>query len=372
MNLIIKKNILLANLDQVSKGVSFKNLIPILNGIKFELKEEGLYLTGSDNNISIIAFIKKEKFEFYEGIGDFIIQGKYIVDIIRKLPNGNINLELLDETKLLITTKNSEFNLNCLNSNDYPNIEIEELKNPIILKEKIFKKIITQTSFATSTQESRPILTGINIKITNNIMECISTDSYRLAKVIVSLENNEGNFNIIIPSKNLNELIKIINNDDKKIEIHIFSNKILFKFSNILFQSKLLNGTYPDTSKLLPENAINNIIVNKNEFFEIIDRASLLTNEKEKNIISLESNDNEIIIKSNSPEIGKVEEKLIVDKKNNENIKISFSARYMLEALKTFEEENILIEFNGEVKPIIIKNIKDNNLIQLILPIRTY
>jgi DNA polymerase III subunit beta len=375
MKFTIKKDILLENLLHVSKAVSSKNLIPILSGIKFELNDNGLYLTASDMDITIQTLIKKDNNNISKIIkeGSIVLNGKYIVEIIRKLNDKEINIEVIDGLKILISTPNSEFNLNGMDPSEFPKTELEENKTPITLNNKVFKNIINQTSFATSLQETRPILTGINFKIVGNILECVATDSYRLAKKIVEIQIPvEEIINVVIPSKNLIELTKIIYEEEKNIELHIFNNKILFKFSNILFQSRLLNGTYPDTSKLIPEEFNLKIIAPVNELYNVIDRASLLSADKEKNIVNLESNQNQILITSNSPEIGRVEEKMIIEKSNSSEIKISFSAKYMMDALKTFQCDKVEILFNGEIKPIILKDPSNEKLIQLILPIRTY
>ena len=284
-----------------------------------------------------------------------------------------INIELLDGIKVLISCGNSEFNLNCMDGNEFPNLNLEEKKDPIILRKDEFKNLINKTSFAVSSQETRPILTGINFKISKNKLECISTDSYRLAKKQVILNKKvEEDINIVIPGKNLIELTKIIEDNDKEIQMHIFNNKVLFKFDNILFQTRVLSGTFPDVNRLIPESFELSIKTNTNELYNVIDRASLLTSEKDKNIIKFECEDNEVIVSSNSPEIGKVEEKIYVEKNNNENIKIAFSSRFMMDAIKTIESKNVILNFKNDVQPIIILDEQDDSLLQLILPIKTY
>ena len=183
MKIKIKKELLLENLNKVSKAISTKNLIPILSGIKFDLTKEGLTLTASDNDITIQTFIPADNKDMeIEKEGSIIIQGKYVLDIVRKLPDEFVNIEVIDELKILIYAENSEFNLNGINQKEYPNVALENSKNFVKINTKLFKTIINQTAFATSTDESRPILTGINIKITGDILECSATDSYRLAK----------------------------------------------------------------------------------------------------------------------------------------------------------------------------------------------
>ena len=373
MKLKIKKELLLDGLNKVSKAISSKNLVPVLQGIKFDLTKKGLVLTASDNDITIQVNIDNCDDMNIEKEGSIIIQGKYILDIVRKLPDEFINIEVIDDLKINIYTDNSEFNLNGINKNEYPNISLETSKSPLIINSKVFRSIINQTSFASSTDESRPILTGINFKITGDLMECNSTDSYRLARCVITLNDKvDDNYNIVIPSKNLLEFVKIMNDDEHDTELHIFNNKILIKDNNILFQSRLISGTYPNTSNLLPDEFILNIKVNVNDLYNVIDRASILSSDKEKNIVSFEIDGNKLYVKSSSTEIGRVEEKMNIEKDNQENLKISFVAKYMMEALKSFNGEDVTISFVGEVKPIILKSDKDEGLTQLVLPIRTY
>lgn len=374
MKLKIKKDLLLDGLTKVSKAISTKNLVPVLAGIKFDLEEKGLTLTASDNDITIQVFIEKNEDDMsIDKNGSIIIQGKYILDIVRKLPDEFINIEVVDDLKIIIYTQNSEFNLNGISKNEYPNIVLEGSRNPILVNSRIFRSIINQTSFASSNDEARPILTGINFKILGNILECNSTDSYRLARKIINLEQSvEENYNIVIPSRNLLEFIKIMDDSDENLELHIFNNKILINYCNMLFQSRLISGTYPNTSNLLPDEFMLSIKANITNLYNVIDRASILTSDKEKNIVTFEINANMLYVRSSSAEIGRVEEKMEIENDSNENLKISFVAKYMMDALKSFDDNNVEISFVGEVKPIILGSKKDEGLTQLVLPIRTY
>lgn len=371
MKLLIEKNIILESLSNVMRAISPRNIIPILNGVLFELTEEGLYLTASDSDLVIKNFIPKENIKSITETGKTVIQSKYLLDIIRKMPNTDINIEVLEDLKVIISTENTMYNLNCLNIEDYPQINLEETKNPIIIESDVLKKIISQTIFAISTQESRPLLTGLNFKITGNVLECIATDSYRLAKKTIILDKEYDSCNIVIPGKNINEFDKLLTTNEN-VEIHTFSNKILFKYNGYLFQSSLLNGTYPNTSNLIPNEFSIILTTSLDKYFSAIDRAALLTQSKEKNIVKMETRNNELIVSSYASEIGKSEESVEVDKNTSEDISISFSSKYMLEALRTFEEEELLIFLNSDSKPIVLKSVKDESLIQLILPIKTY
>jgi len=374
MKIKIKKDILLENLNKVSKALSSKNLVPALAGIKFDLTNEGLTLTASDNDITIRSFIPNDDKDMnILEEGSIIIQGRYILDIVRKLPDKMINLEVFDELKVIISTENSEYNLNGINKTEYPNINLELNKTPILINSKVFKELINQTAFAASTDEARPALTGLNFKIVGNILECNCTDSYRLARKVLNLNGDVAtDYNIVIPSKNIVEVSRLLTDDELDIELHIFNNKILFKYDNILFQSRLINGTFPNTANLLPKESMLKLTVKVNDLYDVIDRVSILTSDKEKNVVTLETSGNTLTMKSSSAEIGRVEEKMNISKDKEEEITISFSARYVMEALKVLDNEECEISFVGEVNPIIFKGKGNDDLIQLVLPIRTY
>ena len=343
MKFAIEKSILLENLNNVIRGISTKNVIPVLNGIKFELTDKGLTLLASDSELSVETFIESKLITNISQTGTLIINSKYILEIIRKMPSDIINFESDGNLKVKIFSDFNEYNLNCLDPNDYPNIKLISQKDPVIIKADLLKMVINQTSFAISNQELRPILTGINFKITGDIFECVATDSYRLSKKNVKLDDPVLNdINIVIAGR------------------------------NIIVQTTILAGSYPNTTNLIPTDFEIFVKLNRNDFADAVDRAALLTQGKEKNIIKIKIENKKMIINSYASEIGKTEETLAVDTDENSNIDISFSARYMLEALKTIKDDDILILLNNDVKPIIIKPLSDESLVELILPIKTY
>lgn len=371
MELIIKRQILNDKLNIVSKAISTKSIVPVLTGIKFDLKEEGLFLTTSNDDIAIETYIDKKDIKKIGETGSIIIPGIYFLSIIRKLDDDYITMST-DGLNVLISTKRGEYTLNGMNSTEFPNIRFNTLDKPIKLQSQIMKNIINQTVFAVSTQESRPVLTGINFQIKENVMECTATDSYRLAKKIVNLDESHTNSNIVIPGKNLVSLNQLLGEDEKDIELHIFSNNVLIKTNELLFQSRLLNDTYPDISKLIPNEFEVTIKIDLIDFYNTIDRVSLLTDEKDKHLVKMNLKGKNLELSSTSTEIGKMEETMEIIKDKEVDMNIAFSAKYMMEALKTLKCDNIEIRLNSEIKPIIIKNAEDDNLIQLILPIKTF
>ena len=308
-----------------------------------------------------------------EGIA--ILQGKDILEIVRVIPDENINLEVVDDAKVLIYTDDEriKYDLNVINKNDYPNVNLEKSEKFIILDTTSLLDIVKETAFATSNDESRPVLTGISFKINGDLLECIATDSYRLARKNIRLSKPvDENYNIIIPGKNIIEFSRILDASSKEIKIHIFNNKILFENDDLLFQSRLISGNYPPTAKSIPEEFTLTIKANLSQLYNVIEQASILTTDKEKNIVSLSTKDDLLTVKSVSNEKGKAEMKMNITKDTKEDITIAFSAKYMMEALNALNTDEIEMSFVGEVKPIVIKNTKDDGLLQLVVPIRTY
>ena len=373
MKFSIKQKILLEHLNNVIRGISNKNIIPILNCIKFELTNEGLYLLSTDNELTIKSFIPANEIENIEVQGELLISGRYIYDIIRKLNNEIIYIEEIIDSRVLITTETSSFKLNCNEVNEYPNVDLEFKNEPILLEKKVFKTAMNQTLFATATNEDKKVLTGINFKINENIMELTATDSFRISKkrIILDYKINES-VDIIIPSRNLNEIVKLISDDEGTIELHIFNNKVIFKIGTLIVMTRLLNGEYPDTKKLFEGDFNLKVKVNLEDLYNAIDRAALLTNPEERNIVKLEIKEDIMIISSNIPEIGNVEEKIKIEKNINSNLKISFNSKNMLEAIKTFSSEEIQLSLKEELKPIIINYVNTDDLTQLILPYKSY
>ena len=372
MKFTIDKSIVLEALYNVTKALSQKITIPVLNGIVLEANENGLELLASDSELTIKVSIPKSEIKNIESEGKLIIQSRYILDIIRKMPSDLINFESIDNNNVKIYTDTNEFVLNCYNLSDYPNIVIDTSANIINLNGEVLRGIFNQTAYAMSTQEVRPLLTGLNIKINGDILECIATDSYRLAKKTIKLDNIvEDSVNIVLPGKSVHELSSMLKDDDN-VEIHLFSNKILFIYKNIMFQSTLLNGTYPDTTNYIPKEFSYMINLSLKEYYDAIDRASIITLSKDKNIVKMSIDNTKMTILGTSPESGKTKEELAIECNNKERLDISFSSKYMMEALKVLNTNNIILQINGDDKPIIINAVDDDTIVELILPIKTY
>ncbi|PTK16942.1 DNA polymerase III subunit beta [Mammaliicoccus sciuri] len=377
MKFTIQRDYFLNQLNDTLKAISPRTTLPILTGIKIDATDKSIILTGSDSEISIEITINQnidgEKIVDIEEKGSVVLPGRFFVDIVKKLPGKTVNLSTNDQFKTLITSGHSEFNVSGLDPDQYPLLPQVSEDDAIKLPIKVLKNIIAQTNFAVSTSETRPVLTGVNWLIQNNELICTATDSHRLALRKLKLEDEEiDDKNVIIPGKALSELNKIVSDSEEDINIFFASNQVLFKVGHINFISRLLEGNYPDTTRLFPENYETKIILDNSEFYHAIDRASLLAREGGNNVIKLSTDVDKVELSSTSPEIGTVKEDVSTDNVEGESLKISFNSKYMMDALKAIDNDEVQVEFFGTMRPFILKPKDDETVVQLILPIRTY
>lgn len=378
MKFDILRDRLLDGLNDVMKAVSSKTTIPILTGIKIDVTGEGISLTGSDADITIQTFIPAEEngqqIINITQVGSIVLQARMFNEIIRKLPTNEVEIEVTNGFATIIRSGKSEFNLIGLDSTEYPQLPEVAADKQFTIPADLLKSIIRETVFAVATSESRPVLTGVNWKVEGDELICVATDSHRLARRKVNLENLPTDVtSVVIPGKSLTELSKILDDTNNPVQIVLTNQQVLFKTDDVLFFSRLLEGNYPDTSRLIPDDFKTTITINGKFLLQAIDRASLLAREDRNNVVRFETLENQTIeISSNSPEIGKVEEQIQVENLEGETLKISFSAKYMMEALKAIDSQDVVIEFTGAMRPFILRSALDDAILQLILPVRTY
>ena len=372
MNFKISKKVIYTGLVTVSRAISANSPLPALSGIKIECFKNKLILTGSNTDISIQTSIEKNDDEFTFDVieeGSVVIEAKYIIEIVRKIDSNVIDFAIIDGSLTKISGEPAEFKINGIKAMDYPNIDFNKPAQNFKINADIMRAIISQTTFAASDKEARPILTGVNFVAADGVLECVATDSFRLAKKIINL-NVDHNFNITIPAKSLDEVEKIIDRDGD-VEIAVSDKKIQFYFGTTLVQTRLIDGKYPDTARLIPEEFSSTLIVDARDMLNAIDRASFIKNDGIP-VVKLALTGDEAVVSSKSQEVGSSVEKLLYEKYEGEPLTISFSGKYVYDAIRFLDTPQISIEFTSDMKPFVIKSREDDATIQLILPVRTY
>ncbi len=379
MKFTIKRNAFIKKMNDVQRAISSKTAIEILTGIKINVTNETLTLTGSDSDISIENEIKADDSDYelsVEEPGAIVLPARFFSEIIKKLPEDTFTLAVNDRFQATITSGQTEYQVNGVNPENYPHLPEVDSNEHLRIAADIFKQIINQTVIAVSTQESRPLLTGVHLTIKDQELHAVATDSHRLSQRKIKLDGAENvSYDIIVPGKSLIELSRMISDSTDQLEIQIAENQILFNFNDTAFYSRLLEGMYPDTDRLIPQSSETTVEFNAVTLLRAIERASLLSHEGRNNVVklSLNTETQTATLSSNSPEVGNIEEELQFDKLDGNNIEISFNPDYMRAALQALGQSEVRLALTLPLRPFTLTPTEDSeDFIQLITPVRTF
>lgn len=374
MKIIFEKEKLLEIINTVQKAVAVKSVMPILECIKLEAFEDGtVVITG--NNLDLCLEYKSEC--IVNEPGDIAISSKMFGEIIRRFPEGDVHITVnFDNNIMNLKCGSSEFNIQGLDANEYPEIpEVEESYKFSITQEKL-KRMIRKTIFATAANEGRkPILTGSLFEINTGVLTVAATDGFRIAKVDSTVDSSLQNIKFVIPGLTLREIMKVLEDIDENVEIVTSQRYVKFCFDNYTIVSRLLEGEYVNYKPIF--NTPNSIVVNVNtrEFADSIERAALIINDTtlQKNekmpVRLLISND--VIDITCTTSKGKIYDTVSADKMG-EDIEIGFNHKFLLEALRNCEDENIRLELSNPRAACFIKPTENNDYIYMLLPVRLY
>ncbi len=367
MKIICDKNLLNFAVQTVQKAVATKTPMPILTGIYITTKNNQVELEATDYEIGITCTIDAQIIEN----GSIVISGKYLQEMVRRLPGETVNIETNQEDKtILITSGTAQFNLLSLPSEEFPVIQRLKTENKILVKDNILRELIKKTIFACATDESRPIFTGGLMETRANDIRLIATNTHRLAfkKNEIALQSKK--LQIIIPSKILQEVAKLLTSDVPiDVEITWTQNQVAFSFDGVYILSRLIEGQFPDYNKVIPNDFSTEITVDKQLFLAAVERVALLSRDGDYNIIKFLFKDESIMITSNNPEIGKACE-IIPGNISGKELEIAFNAKYITDILKNLDSDIISISLNTSLSPGCIKPIDDETYIYVITPVR--
>lgn len=363
MRIQVEQNKFNKYISIVQKGIPSKSTLPILDGILLETIDGKLKLTGTDLDMGIESYVDCNILEE----GSIVINSKLFGDIIRKLPDSTIDLSVVDNKIINIECENSKFNLIGNSAIEYPELPTLIDRLCFMLPSDLLKNIIRQTTFATIVDETRPILTGVLLEIIDKKASFVALDGYRLSLRSIPIDCPED-IKIIIPSRTLNELYKILPDDDSNVEIALTSTHVLFNLGDTVVSSRLLEGQFLNYRDIIREEHNTRVIADRAQLNASLERASLLAREEKANLIKLNILDGKMIIKSNS-EIGNVYEEIPVDIEGDE-INIAFNSKYILDGIKSIESEKIELYFLNSLNPCIMKPYDDESYTYLVLPVR--
>jgi DNA polymerase-3 subunit beta len=357
------------SLNIVSKGVSSRTTLPILKGIKIRCVEGENKVTffSSDLDISVETSAPA----FVEKGGETVVSAKLFSDIVREMPPGQISFELIEGDKVLISGKNSEFDIQGIPSDQFPATEGEIDGVRFTLGKTLLKEMIRKTVFAASLEEARGIITGVLCEINENDVSLIALDGFRMA---VSKEKISGGREVmmVIPSRIMNEIGKILTEaaDEgiENIEIVAGDNKVKFVIGETIVITRLMEGEFIKYRDILPKENKISIKVDKEELAESVKRSSIIVREGKNAFIKFKTEGDELIVSSRADE-GRNKDVIKIDKEG-EDIEIGFNGRFINDILRVVPDEKIVIEFNTSISPCIIRPEEGEKYKYLILPVR--
>lgn len=377
MEFSVNRNVFLAKLNDVQRAISTKTAIEILTGLKLDLTDDGLTLTGSNADITIqtqLPVTASTADLTIESTGSIVLPARFFSEIVKKLPEKTMKVTVNDHYQATITSGSASFTINGLDAVNYPHLPEIDTAEQLTIAGDVLKQIISQTVIAVSRQESRPMLTGIHVTIHNGELLAVATDSHRLSQRKITLTDApKVDYDIIVPGDAFRELSRMID-DNEQLHLRVAENQILFTWGTTAFYSRLLDGMYPETSRLIPQDSSTQVEFNAGVLLQAIERASLLSHAGQNNVVKLEldTDAQRATLSGNSPEVGNVEEELQFSSLSGEGIAISFNPDYMKDALRSFGQATIKLAFTQPLRPFtLVPSDDQGDFIQLITPVRT-
>ncbi len=371
MKFVVEKDKLLKAVNSVAKAVAVRTTTPILEGI--------LIQTNDNNDIKLTCYDQELGIEYIIQDCDVQEQGAIVVnatmfgEIIRKLPDADISIEVNNKNLLVIECESSLYKLATMNADEYPELPEFTIENTVTIEQNTLKEMITKTIFAISIEENRPIFTGCLFEIKNNILNVVAVDGFRLAWKQKNLTDSVKDFSAVIPGRTLSEVNKIIADSLDTVKIGVSKNQALFEIENCKIVTRLLEGEFLNYSKVIPENWETRVRVNRALIMNCFDRISLISSssiEKEKKYPVKINVDTKGIKISCTNQTGDAKEELIVTTEGKE-LEAGFNPKYFLDVLRNIDDEEVYIDFGTAISPCIVRSVEDDGDYKyMILPIR--
>ena len=348
---------------KVSKALSVKAANPILEGIKITAKGDSLTLLATDTELTIEKKIKADVLME----GETVVVGKYFVDFAKKLEKEQVELCRLYDGQLQIKYSDSESELQVFPAENFPKIEKDDDESFFEISQADFKKIVESTVFACSQDDSRPILKGCLFEIEQNVLTAVALDGFRMA-VVKKEVNASKDMRVVIPSRALNEIIRILDKDENILRVSLQKKTLIVEVENTVLIARLIEGEFVKYNHILPTTFANTVIVNRQALLNSIERAAIVVRNDRYNVIKMEIKEEGMSVSAKS-EIGTVNENMPVSL-NGKDISIAFNGKYLSDYLKITGDEFINLNLNSPIDPCVITSVGNNGFLYLLLPVR--
>lgn len=363
MKIVCSKGDLLNSVNIVLKAVPTRTTMPILECIVIEVKNESIKLIANDMELGIETLVKGT----IEDPGIIAINAKVFSEIVRKLPDNDVSIETDANNMATIICEKSKFTISGRNADEFPFLPNVDKKDPVVLSQFNLKEVIRQTVFSISDNESNKIMTGELFEINNDKLRVISLDGHRVSIRKIMLNNQYEHIKVIVPGKTLIEVSKILSGEvADEVNIYFTDKHIIFEFDDTIVLSRLIEGEYYKIDQMLSSDYETKVNINKKELLNCIDRSTLLVKETDKKPIIINIDDKKMELKINSA-IGSMDEEIDITKEGKD-ILIGFNPKFLIDALRVIDDEEVDIYLINPKAPCFIKD-KEESYIYLILPV---
>jgi DNA polymerase-3 subunit beta len=371
MKVTLERTALLKALGHVHRIVERRNTIPILSNVLIEARERQLTLKATDLDLEATESAPADVVQE----GATTVAAHVLYEIVRKLPEGaQVSLEMSgDAGQLLLRSGRARFHLQCLPASDFPDLTTGELSHSFALSSGDLKKLIDNTQFAISTEETRYYLNGIFLHVADvdgaAMLRAVATDGHRLARVeLPAPKGAPGMPGVIVPRKAVNEIQKLIEDLAQEITVELSTAKARFRFGDVVLTTKLIDGTFPDYGRVIPVNNDKRLVVDKEPFQKAVDRVSTISSERGR-AIKLSIGDNKMVLSVNNPDSGSASEEIEVDY-DSTPIEIGFNARYLLDIAAQLAGDTALMKLSDPGSPTIFQDRDGASALFVLMPLR--
>ncbi|MFT6932067.1 MAG: DNA polymerase-3 subunit beta [Paracoccaceae bacterium] len=371
MKISIERAVLLKAVSQAQSVVERRNTIPILANVLIEAEGDTVSFRATDLDIEVVdkATAKVER------PGATTVAAVTLHEIVRKLPDGALVQLTADGAtgRLEVQAGRSNFSLATLPKEDFPVMTTSEYSANFAAMAPVLRRLFDKSKFAISTEETRYYLNGVYLHVSEGddgpVLRCVATDGHRLARVDAPLPKGaDGMPGVIVPRKTVGELRKLLENDETEIAVSVSETKIRFATPEITLTSKVIDGTFPDYSRVIPTGNTRRLEVDAAEFARAVDRVATVSSERSR-AVKLSLDEDRLILSVNAPDSGAAEEELAVAY-SDERLEIGFNAKYLLEIASQVDRENAVFMFNSAGDPTLMREGDDTSAIYVVMPMR--
>jgi len=371
MRLSIERSALLKALGHVQNVVERRNTIPILANVLIEAEGDSVQFRATDLDIEVVDRAPAK----VERAGATTVSAVTLNEIVRKLPDGALVTLTEDGAsgRLSIDAGRSNFSLATLPKEDFPVMASSEYATNFSASAPVLRRLFDKAKFAISTEETRYYLNGVYMHIADSdggqVLRCVATDGHRLARIDAELPADASDMaGVIVPRKTVGELRKLLEDDDMQIAVSVSETKVRFATPDITLTSKVIDGTFPDYTRVIPAGNTRKLEVDASEFAKAVDRVATVSSERSR-AVKLQLEEDKLTLSVNAPDSGAAEEELAVAY-SDESLEIGFNAKYLLEIASQVDRENAVFMFNSSGDPTLMREGNDTSAVYVVMPMR--